>query len=482
MDPLGVVRRVHSISWEAFGHCEAGFGMEFVVVAVLLVLAMVGLTRPYLGLLALLIVMELQPGELYPSLAPLHLERIVAFLLLLSFLLHGCKLRFPAPTRWFLAFYGAMILSVPLAFWRSNSVASCQSFLEVVVYVIFATALLTTESRIRWFILTDVLLVDWMGGSAFWNYEHGIFRVHMDIERAVGITSSAGDANSLGATLLFSLPLCLALLTPGNPRWMRAIALVSIALDLVTIVHTGSRSGALGVVFLVGLLLVRKPKNLIFLPVVIAISPLVWFVIPQQYKARYETVDHLKTDDSYQNRLLSWQGGVKMFESNPITGIGAGNYTFANGAKYWPGEGRKHYLNAHSLYFKLLGELGLIGIFTFGGYLICVFRLNQKLAKQMRQRDVSNFLRQLPGLFTIILLQMLFAGYAAHNLYRTMWFVVGAMAASISLLPALQQQSVDAIESDPLGAIPELPAREGEWSPALLPALRSPSSLLDRSL
>ncbi len=54
-----------------------------------------------------------------------------------------------------------------------------------------------------------------------------------------------------------------------------------------------------------------------------------------------------------------------MFESNPITGVGAGNYEFANGTKFWPGEGRKIWLDAHSLYFKILGELGLIGIITF---------------------------------------------------------------------------------------------------------------------
>ena len=92
--------------------------MELVIVFVIFVLAMVGLTRPYVGLLALLIVMELQPGELYPQLAPLHLERIVAALLLVAFLVHGQKFRFPMPMRWFLGFYGAMILSVPLSFWR----------------------------------------------------------------------------------------------------------------------------------------------------------------------------------------------------------------------------------------------------------------------------------------------------------------------------------------------------------------------------
>src|SRR6202044_2405655 len=118
--------------------------MGFVVVAILFIMAMIGLSRPYIGLLALLIVMELQPGELYPYTAAFHLERVVAGILLIGFLMNAEKFRFPTTTRWFLAFFGAMLLSIPLAFWRGNAVASCISFLETVIFVIFVTALLTT--------------------------------------------------------------------------------------------------------------------------------------------------------------------------------------------------------------------------------------------------------------------------------------------------------------------------------------------------
>jgi O-antigen ligase len=444
--------------------------MEFVVAVIIFVLAMVGLTRPFIGLLALLIVMELQPGELYPQLSPFHLERIVAAILLVSFLIHGEKLRFPPPTRWFLAFYGAMILSIPLAFWRANAASTCISFLEIVVFVLFVTALLTTEERIRWFTLTFVLLVDWLGGSALWNYAHGVWFVTMHIERANGITSSAGDPDTLAATLLFSIPLCLVLMARSNPVWMRAIGAGSIGVALVTIVDTGSRAVAAGVVMLALLLVFRKPKNLIYLPVLVALSPVVWMVIPQQYKARYETVNHLKSDDSYQDRVLSWEGGIAMFESNFITGIGAGDYTYANGMKYWPGIGRKHWLNAHSLYFKTLGELGLLGVVTFGGYLICVFRLNFRLKKQLTDLKASHFLQQLPPMSSVIFILLLFDGYAAHNLYRDTWYVIGAMVASVSLLPMLQTQSSPVKLGE--GSVETTQATIDAWSPALLPVLR----------
>lgn len=414
--------------------------MGFVVDAVLFGLAIIGLVRPYIGVLALLIVMELQPGELYPQTAPLHLERVVAVMLLVSFLFHGEKFRFPGPMRWFLALYGAMIVTIPFAFWPGNTANTCLSFLEVVVYILFAAALLTTESRIRWFILTYVLLVDWLGGSALWNYLHGDFIVRMNIERAIGITSSAGDPNTMATTLVLTLPLCVALMVRSNPMWMRLIAVASAAVDVVTIIDTGSRTAAFGIVFLVILLIFRKPKNLIYLPVLAMLAPVVWLAIPQQYKARYETVDDLNQDESYQLRLMSWQGGLAMFESNPLTGVGPGNYAIANGEKFWPGKGRKYWLNAHSLYFQTIGEMGLLGVFVFGGYLICIFRLNFRLRKELVERDVSDFLKFLPVVFIIMLFQLLFAGYAAHVLFRSTWYVIGAIAGSMSLLPVLQQQ------------------------------------------
>jgi probable O-glycosylation ligase (exosortase A-associated) len=444
--------------------------MEYVVVAVLFILAMIGLTRPYVGLLALLIVMVLQPGELYPQTASLHLERVVAGILLIGFLVNRGKFRFPAPTRWFLAFYGAMIISIPLAFWRGNAVASCISFLETVVFILFVTALLTTEERIRWFVLTDILLVDWLGGSALWNYAHGVWQVRMHIERAIGITSSAGDPDSMAITLLLGIPLCLALMGRSNPKWMRVTAAASIVLYLVTIVDTGSRGAAAGVLFMMVLLVFRKPKNLIYLPILVMLGPLVWLVIPQQYKARYETVNNLKSDASYQNRILSWHGGMAMFESNPITGVGAGNYTYANGMKFWPGNGRRHWLNAHSLYFKLLGELGLVGVFTFGGYLICVFRLNFRLQKELRARKASVFLQDLPSMFNVMFCVLLFDGYAAHNLYRDAWYFVGAIGGAMSLLPILQAPVTETETGQIDAGMPAMPA--DDWSPALLPVLR----------
>jgi hypothetical protein len=97
--------------------------------------------------------------------------------------------------------------------------------------------------------------------------------------------------------------------------------------------------------------------------------------------------------------------------------------------------------------------------------------LNFRSRKLLREHNASRFLQELPGLLSIMLLQLMFAGYAAHDLYRSMWFVVGAMAASVSLLPILQQP-VTVETPAVLATLDHPPKLDGDWSPALLPALR----------
>jgi len=409
--------------------------MEVVVVLVIAALALRGISNPFVALLALLVVYIVQPGELYPHLGVLHLERMLAIFTLLSFFLHGERLNFPPVTKWFLAFYGAMIASIPLAFWRVNSVGFCIFFLEVVFFHLLIVALLTSEERVKQFLITTVALTGWLAGTSLFMYETGPRVVHMGIERAEGLTSAGGDPNTLGLTLICTLPLDLLLLAKDNSKWVRLLGLGVCVVSIVTVIVTGSRTSFFGLLFMMLLLFIADWKRkLKFLPILLVVLPVLWLAVPQQYKARYETVDNLQADDSYQNRILSWEGGFHMFLHNPITGVGPDNYTVANGNKYWPGTGQKHWLNAHSLYFKLLGELGLIGVITYFGYLYQLFRENHRLTSLLKDQGVSRMLQKYPLHCQMCLCLLLFAGYSQHNTYRSQWFIFGAISAAVGRL------------------------------------------------
>lgn len=432
--------------------------MEVVVILVIAALALRGISKPFIALLALTVVHIVQPGEIYPHLAVLHLERVMAFFVLISFFVHGNRFVFPPVTKWFLAFYGVMILSIPFAFWRINSAGFCLSFLQVVCFHLLIVALLNSEARVKSFIVTNVALIGWLAGTAAYSYAKGVRIVAMGIERASGLTSSGGDPNTLALTLVSTMPLELMLMGKGNSKWVRLIALAVLLLSIYTVVITGSRTAFFCMLFMVLLVMAADWKRkLKFLPLVVIALPLLWIMVPEQYKQRYETVDKLKDDESYQNRVISWEGGIKMFLHNPVTGVGPDNYTYANGEKYWPGPGRRHYLNAHSQFFKLLGELGMLGIITYVGYLINLFRLNNRLRKILKNRGANLALQKFPVYCQISLCLLLFAGYSSHNTYRIQWFILGAISAATARLT--QEGSIEVLV--PVKKKPRL----GAWVP-----------------
>lgn len=228
---------------------------------------------------------------------------------------------------------------------------------------------------------------------------------------------------------------------------------------LATVIDIGSRGAILGFLAFLALMLFRRPKNLKYLPLVLVALPLLWLGLPKQYKARYETIATRDQDDSYTNRLLSWQGGVKMFLHNPITGIGPDNYTDANGAKYWPGYPR-HWLNAHSLYFKLLGELGILGIITFFVFVFSVMRMNLYLARLYRKKIMDPVIQRFPSACNQCYILMLFCGYASHNTYRSNWYTLAAVTAALALLRPAGDDSDTETQVPPAQKLPAwVPAR-----------------------
>lgn len=68
-------------------------------------------------------------------------------------------------------------------------------------------------------------------------------------------------------------------------------------------------------------------------------------------------------------RYQQWQAALNAFESEPLTGIGAGTYEF-----WWTREATIPIFvrDAHSLYFETLGELGIVGFLLLVALIACI--------------------------------------------------------------------------------------------------------------
>jgi O-antigen ligase len=89
---------------------------------------------------------------------------------------------------------------------------------------------------------------------------------------------------------------------------------------------------------------------------------------PAGYFTRMNTVTNYQQDNSAQARIQARTAGLHMASDHPL-GVGAGNFPSVHGRFYLPndennrvGWGGRRWANAHSIYFKVLGEYGFIGL------------------------------------------------------------------------------------------------------------------------
>lgn len=389
-----------------------------------------GFLNPFVGLMGLLAINIIQPGELYPIFNTLHVERLSAIIVLISLLLNKGRFSIKGPmSRQVLFFWFALFASVPLAYWRGGALHGAMEFYQIAVYFFLVINLVDTTRRLHTLIIVYVALTGWLAVSSYWAYSHGDYYVSSTFGRAEGLTSSGGDPNSLGITLVSALPWAGLLLFRGN-KLLRLLGFGVIAASVITLVLTGSRTAFLGFIALTLVFGVTRRKKVFILPFAVLIVLGVFYLAPSENQQRYLSVEQRDEDLSYTNRVLAWHAGWAMMKHNPLTGIGATDFAVADGGKYWPGPEPKLWLQPHSLYIQVGAELGIIGVVAFGWLLLSTFRLNQEVNQFGKSSPICpRWLQNFATASNFSLFVLLFTGYAAHSLYRSTWFLLAAMSA-----------------------------------------------------
>lgn len=431
-----------------------------IVVGVALLIGIVwGLSDPFAALITLMGVDLVNPGDIYPLFNALHLERLVAVLAVVVLFMRGYRFVYPRVTRHCLYFYAACVASIPLGFWISNALTNVIDFGKVIATHLLYVTLVTTRRRMQIVLVSFSLLVGYLCVSSLILYFHGQFQNTMNVDRITGLAGSSTTPDSLGLTLVTAMPIIYLFTRKGGGAALRLLMWGILGLSLWTLLLTGARGVLFTLVLLLLIGIALHRRRLLVLPLVVVLAGAIWAGLPTQYKVRYTTIN----DQSYLDRFLSWQGGWQMFLSNPATGMGIGNYAFANGSRYWPAP-RKIYLNAHSLYFQLIGELGLVGVVTFGSFVWVLIASNNDVRKRLREiaaqaragdaraQAVPEWLRLFPTACTLSVIGLLYCGYGYHDLYRSTWYFLAAATGAADLLTARELEQLKEQDPQPAGA------------------------------
>jgi putative inorganic carbon (HCO3(-)) transporter len=150
-----------------------------------------------------------------------------------------------------------------------------------------------------------------------------------------------------------------------------------ILLNLFCITFTYSRGAYAGLIMgLMILFAVKDKKLLIGLVLVLCL----WqAVLPEKVIARIkETKDQSgQLDESSQRRINIWHDALRLFEANPIAGIGFGVFRYLG----------LDLGDTHNIYVKLLAEQGVIGFCLFFVMVFCFLREGWKLYQKGQSEE-----------------------------------------------------------------------------------------------
>lgn len=400
-------------------------------------LAIRGLFNPFLGVLVLMSLHFIQPGEMIPALASLRIELVYGVLMLVILVVRKASeikvlLKTDRIVHATLQLLAVVVLTIPFAIWRGGAFEMAIELVKMIVLQLLMTFFIDSQAHLRSILWLLVGFMMWFSGSAFSGYLHGQYYVVNGVQRAQGINSMAGDPNELAGVLMAFLPFLVALVSCSKRFLVKLLLVGCGALTLIVLMLTGARISMVALLALVIFYILRSKRKILGLTVALVLGAALWFSLPAQYQQRYLTVTQYaeggKLDDSNQLRLAIWDAGWRMFLDHPILGVGAGQFATAYGTIYLQGR-HTAWMQPHNLFLQVVCELGLVGLFVFVSFVLQIWKAIRGVLQ----------LRDSPGIETnyhfavacnFMLIGIGLISLVSHTLYRPYWYLLAGLVAA----------------------------------------------------
>lgn len=185
-------------------------------------------------------------------------------------------------------------------------------------------------------------------------------------------TGNVIDPNLFAGYLVLVMPLALAAGLAIHWRWAPVVGGLAMLLFGAALVATLSRGGWLGLVIGVATLALLLPGRRRAIVGVAGAVVVILFIggVAGPVATRLGSASGASPLQTFLDRIPIWSAAVTMFLQHPIFGIGVNNFGNYIGA-YDPSLDVNQ---AHDLFLNIATERGLLGLITFGIFLVVLFR------------------------------------------------------------------------------------------------------------
>jgi O-antigen ligase len=311
----------------------------------------------YLVLVALMFEFG-RPQDFLPPLKVIPFATLLDVSLFLVVLASGKASFSDRQTKLWLGLLGFMALWVPFA---RNNYHAVMLFKDMTLYFFFYLGIITfvnNTGRMQKLIL-------------MWLAVHTVLAINGMLHQGRGVGGWLGDENDFGMEMNVAIPVAFFMHQGTVNKGSKILYLGLLGVFVMSLIATSSRGGFLGLLAVGAYCWFYSPKKIMSLLLGLCLAGLVLVAAPQEYWDRINSITEDKTmeEGTAGQRVFTWGIGWEMFLDNPIFGVGQGNFPWAigeyMGGRTWQTKslaGRQ----AHSLYFTLLPELGLVGVMIFG--------------------------------------------------------------------------------------------------------------------
>ena len=328
-----------------------------------------GSKLPYYLVLLYLFLEFGRPQESIPGLGALRLSAIVVVILMTALAFSRKAIFIDKQTKLFALLLALMAIHTPLAL--NNYWAFYITEGMFITFVAYLSIIIFVDSLERFKALMSV----WLG-------IHLYLAITGIMHGGRGIGGFLGDENDFCMVLNMVIPFAFFTALGDTGKLKKAISIGLLLFFLFANMLTLSRGGFIGLAAVGVYCWFRSPRKIVSAAL---IGFLILFMIQYAPDTYWKEVKSIQqegaSEGTGEERVYQWKIGWKMFLDNRIFGVGQGNFPFQF-AKYEEASGFQEGLHgrsragraAHSLYFTLLPELGIVGALIYLGMIYHVYK------------------------------------------------------------------------------------------------------------
>ena len=249
---------------------------------------------------------------------------------------------------------------------------------------------------------------------------------------SIRATGLAGGANTTVRLFIYALLMLAFLLRSSQKGSRKFFGILGVVLLATGVVATVSRSGFLMLGIAFALIFwddLTKRLHVSTVLVFIAMFFVAVFWIPDsywQFMLRDAPNEIAAGTDTIGFRYQLWQAAWRIWQNYPVAGVGIGQYQSI--APYYGAPIRYIEIGAHSIYFALLAENGIVGLALYFGMVLIAVKYFV-----MAIKNGNGEWKGLAQTWLFILLLVLVGGITKHDQYdKFPWLIVGMSVAILN--------------------------------------------------